>query len=50
MLAVIHDAIAPPIIAFKAIFEISFLRLGAMPPMPPIWMPMEAKLANPQSA
>ena len=33
--AVINEAIAPPIIAFKTSSEISFFRSGAIPQYPP---------------
>src|SRR5438270_4516967 len=40
----------PTIMALKPSFARSDLRDGASPPMPPIWIAMELRLANPQSA
>ena len=50
MQAVIHDAKAPPIIALKANNDNSFLLLGAIIAKPPIWIPIDPKLANPHNA
>ena len=44
-----NDAKVPPKTAFKPNSERVLRWLGARAPMPPIWMPIEAKLANPQS-
>ena len=49
-LAVMQAASAPPHIARKPRRATSARRPGAMAPMPPTWMAMELKLANPQSA
>ncbi len=48
--AVSHEAKALPILAFKPIRAKSERRSGAMALMPPIWMPIEEKLANPHKA
>lgn len=48
--AVIQEANAPPIMARRAKREISGLRSGASGAMPPIWIPIEAKLAKPHKA
>ena len=50
IVAVSHDAMAPPNIAFKPTLARSPRRSGARALMPPIWMPMEEKLAKPHSA
>ena len=50
MVAVSHEANAPPIIALSAIADRSPLLLGAIPPIPPNWIPIEPKLENPQRA
>ena len=49
IVAEINDAIEPPIKAFIPNLESVFRCPGAKEPMPPIWIPMEAKLAKPQS-
>ena len=38
----------PPIMALSPNSVSNFLLLGAKIPIPPIWMPIEAKLAKPQ--
>ncbi len=50
IVAVSQEAIAPPNIALSPTLARSDLRPGATAAMPPIWMPIEEKLANPQSA
>ena len=50
IVAVIQEAMAPPSIAFRPTLARSALRPGATAEMPPIWMPIEEKLAKPQSA
>ena len=50
IVAVVHDAMAPPIIALKPTLARSLLRPGAIAEIPPIWMPIEEKLAKPHSA
>ena len=50
IVAVIQEAKAPPIMARSAMRERSFLRPSAIAPMPPIWMPIDAKFAKPQRA
>ncbi len=50
MVAVWKQARVPAIIARRPSLARSALRSGAMPPMPPIWMAMEEKLAKPHSA
>src|SRR5690606_3141958 len=50
MVAVRNAASAPPIIARRPSRARSLRRDGAMPPMPPIWMAIEAKFAKPHSA
>ena len=49
MVAEIRDAILPPIRAFIPNLDKVFLCPGAKDPIPPIWIPMDAKLANPHS-
>ena len=49
MVADIKETKLPAIIALNPSSVSSFLVLGAMIPIPPIWIPMEAKLAKPQS-
>jgi hypothetical protein len=48
--AVMNAASVPAIIALRPIRARSLRRVGAMPPMPPIWIAMELKLAKPQRA
>ena len=48
--AVMKAASAPPTIARSPMRERSCRREGASPPMPPSWMAMEEKLANPHRA
>ncbi len=43
-------ASVPASIARKPSRARSWRRVGASAPMPPIWMPIELKLANPHSA
>ena len=50
MVAVSHDAIAPPNIVLRPNCAISFLLSGAIPPIPPSCMTIEAKFANAQRA
>ena len=50
MHAVMKQAIVPAISARNATVAMSSLREGAIGPMPPIWTPIDAKLANPHSA
>ena len=50
MLAVIHEASAPPIIARRPNRAKSVRRLGAMPVKPPICMAIDGKFANPHNA
>src|SRR6266536_2993255 len=50
MVAVMKFASVPANIARSPRRARSWRRLGASAPMPPIWMPMELKFANPQSA
>src|ERR1022692_2233995 len=50
MAAVMKFASVPASTAFNPRRARSDRRLGASDPMPPIWMPMELKLANPHSA
>ena len=50
MVPVINAASVPASIALNAIFARSPRLEGAMPPMPPSWMPIEPKFANPHSA
>ena len=50
MVAVMKAASEPAIMARSPSRERSCRRLGAIPPIPPIWMAMELKLANPDSA
>lgn len=45
----IKEAMLPPINAFTPNSDKVFLCPGANEPMPPIWIPMLAKLAKPQS-
>ena len=47
---VMNAAREPPIMARRPIRARSARREGAMPPMPPIWIPIEAKFAKPHSA
>ena len=49
IVADINDTIEPAIIALNPSSVKSVLVFGAIIPMPPIWMPMEAKFAKPQS-
>ena len=49
IVAEINDAIEPPIKAFIPNSERTFLCPGAKDPIPQNWIPMEAKIANPQS-
>lgn len=44
-----NDAKVPPKTAFRPNSERVLRWLGASAPIPPIWIPIEAKLANPQS-
>mgnify|MGYP000928579353 CR=1 FL=1 len=46
MVADISDTKLPAIMALKPSSVSSFLVLGAMIPIPPTWIPMEAKLAK----
>ncbi len=48
--AVMNEASVPAIMARMPIRDRSLRRAGAMPPMPPIWIAIELKFANPQSA
>ena len=50
MEAVNQEAIAPPSIALKTILDKSFFRSGAIEPIPPNWIPIEPKFANPHKA
>src|SRR5262249_28599408 len=50
IVAVIQHANAPPTIARKASLARSVLRSGTSAEMPPIWMPIDAKLAKPHNA
>ena len=50
IVAVMNAASEPPIIARRPSWARSRMRRGAMPPMPPSWMPMLAKLAKPHRA
>jgi len=50
IVAVIHDANAPPSMARGASRARSGLRSGASGEIPPIWMPIEAKFAKPHRA
>ena len=43
------DARAPPINAFIPNSESVFLWFGASEPIPPIWIPIDEKFANPHS-
>ena len=43
------DARAPPINAFIPNSESVFLWLGANEPIPPIWIPIDEKFANPHN-
>ena len=45
-----QEAIAPPNIAFNPTFAKSLFLDGAIALIPPIWMPIEEKLANPHNA
>ena len=45
-----NAASEPPIIALSPIRDRSVRRFGAIPPIPPIWIAIELKLANPHSA
>ena len=49
MVAVNHEANAPPIIALVTNFAKSFLRSGAIEPIPPSCIPIDAKLAKPHN-
>ena len=44
-----NEAIVPPISALSPNSESVLRCFGASEPIPPIWMPIDAKLANPQS-
>ena len=48
--AVIQQAIAPPSMARKPSFAKSPRRSGAMPPIPPNWMPIDEKFEKPHKA
>ena len=48
MVAESNEAIVPPTKALNPNSDNIFLFDGAKEPMPPIWIPIEAKLANPQ--
>ena len=48
--AVMNAAIDPPIIARNPRRDRSFRRRGAIPPIPPIWIAIDEKLANPERA
>lgn len=48
--AVMKAAIEPPIMALSASRDRSCRRRGAIPPMPPIWIAIDEKLAKPDSA
>ena len=48
--AVMNAAIDPAIMARRPNRDRSCLREGAMPPMPPSWIAIEEKFANPESA
>ena len=50
IVAVSQEASAPPIMALIPNFAKSDLRSGAIAPIPPIWMAIELKLANPHKA
>ncbi len=50
MQAVVQEARAPANRARRASLARSFRRSGAIAPMPPSWMPTDAKFANPHSA
>ena len=50
MVAVMNEASDPPSSARNPRRAMSPFRVGASPPIPPIWIPMEEKFANPQSA
>ena len=50
IVAVSHDANAPPNIAFVTSFARSLLRPGAIPPIPPSCIPIEPKFAKPHNA
>lgn len=50
MQAVRKLAMVPPIRAFIPNWVSNTLFSGANAPIPPIWIPIDAKLANPQSA
>ena len=49
LVAEIKDAIVPPIKAFMPNLDNCLRCPGANEPIPPIWMPIDAKFANPQS-
>ena len=49
MVAEIKDAILPPISAFIPNFDKVLRCPGANDPIPPIWIPMEAKFAKPHN-
>jgi hypothetical protein len=49
IVAEINDAIVPPIKAFIPNFDNVFLCPGAKDPIPPIWIPIDAKFANPHN-
>jgi hypothetical protein len=48
--AVMKAAMEPPIMALSPSLARSCFRFGAIPPIPPIWMAMEEKLAKPERA
>lgn len=50
MHAVMKQAIVPATSARSATLAMSGLRDGASGPMPPIWIPIELKLAKPHNA
>ena len=48
--AVMKQARVPPIMALRPSLAKSDRRSGAIPPIPPIWIPIELKLAKPEIA
>ena len=50
MAAVMNAASVPPIMARSPMRARSSLRSGAIPPIPPSWIAIDEKLANPDSA
>ena len=48
MVADKRDAKVPPIKALNPNFERFFLCFGSRAPIPPIWIPIDAKFAKPQ--